>query len=62
MVERRHPEVAHQHDLARGVAGRRRDDRRADAGGRVVEPEPAGEQPVAVGVLENVLLGDPAGD
>ena len=51
-------EVLEDHDLALGVAARDRDDRRAEPLGAVVHAEPAGEQAVAVGVVDDVAAPD----
>jgi len=56
----RRPEVAHQHDLALGVAARSRHHGRAQRFGSVVCAEPAGEESVAVGDLDHVLVGEAA--
>ncbi len=55
-------QVAHDLDLAAGVAGCRRDDRRADPLDAVVQTEAAGEEAVAEGDLGRVLGPEPAGD
>ena len=51
-------EVLQEHDLLLCVAAGDRDDRGAHALGPVVRAQPAGEQPVAVGVLNHVLVRD----
>ena len=53
-------EVGQQHRLARREAARDRDDGRADPLGAGVEAEPAGEQPVAVGVVDDHAGRTPA--
>ena len=57
----RDTEILHHHQLALGVAAGDRDDRRAQRLGAVMRPQPAGEQAVAVGVLDDVPLMQPAG-
>ena len=52
-------EVLHDDDLALGVAAGDRDDRGAEAFGAVVRAEAAGEQAVAVGVVDHVAAGHP---
>jgi len=58
--QRRGPEVHHGLELAHRVAGRDGDDCGADGLGAVVHPEPAREQAVAVGVLDDVVAPHPA--
>lgn len=48
-------EVLQEHHLARGVAPRHRHDRAAQPLGPVVQPQPAGEQPVAIGVMYHIV-------
>ena len=60
--EGRHPEVAEQHDLPRGVAGGRGYHRRAEARRGLVKAEAAGEEPVAERVLEHVARSNPGRD
>ncbi|OPZ23689.1 MAG: hypothetical protein BWZ02_03127 [Lentisphaerae bacterium ADurb.BinA184] len=54
-------EVAQHHDLAVGVAAGDGDHRHAQRLGPVMRPQPAGEQPVPVGVLQDVAAPQPAG-
>ena len=54
-------EVFHQQNLALGVAAGRRNDRGADGFRAVVDAEAAGEQAVAVGDLDQRLLGGAGG-
>ena len=57
----RDAEILHHHQLALGVAAGNRDDRRAQRLGAVMRAQSAGEQAVAVGVLDDVALVQPAG-
>jgi hypothetical protein len=51
--QRLRAQVVQERDLPRGHAARHRDDGRAEALGALVEAQPAGEQPVAVGVVDD---------
>ncbi len=53
----RDAEILHDHDLPVGVAAGDGDDGRAERLGAVMRAQPAGEQPVAVGVLDDVAAG-----
>ena len=56
-------EILHQHDLPFGGAARDRHGGQTEPLGAVVESKPAGEQPVAVGIVEDVAgLGAHAGE
>ena len=52
-------EIAHQHELLLGVAGGGWQHRAAEVLAAVVEAEAAGEESVAVGDLEDVLVSEP---
>ena len=54
-------EVLHHHDLPLGVAAGDGNDRRAQRLRAVMRAQPAGEQAVAVGVLDDVPAMQPAG-
>ena len=57
--QRRRAEVLHQHHLPPREAAGHRDHQRADFVRADVETETAGEQPVAVGIVNDVLVCDP---
>src|ERR1035437_10201230 len=61
-ADRGHAEVRHDHQLALGVAATDRDDRRAERLAAVMRAQAAGEEPVTVGVLDDVAAVHPAGD
>jgi len=57
----RDAKILHHHQLAGRVAPGNRDDRCAQRLGAVVRAQPAGEQAVAIGILDDVALVQPAG-
>ncbi len=59
-ADRGNAEVLHDHELALGVAAADRDHGRAQSLGAVVRPQAAGEEAVAVGVLDDVAAMEPA--
>ena len=55
------PEILQQHDLLLGAAPGHGDHAGTEPFGPVVGPQPAGEEPVAVGVVDDVVAGQPGG-